>query len=332
MNNSPIVSICCITYNQKDYIRKAIESFLMQRTSFLFEIIIHDDASNDGTTEIIKEYEQLFSEIIHPIFQEQNQYKIYGLNLQFKYVFPKAQGKYIAICEGDDYWIDPLKLQKQVDFLEQNSEFGLVHTRALVFNEKNNSISKISGIDVQSFESLLTEDTVSNLTICFRKDLLLKYIEAIDPISQTTWSTTDFPIWLWLIQYSKFKFMGDITAVFLSRSTSISHHIDLKKRLFFTQGIYDIVEFYLHEYNNNKKFTSYIKAKYRSNLVCMYFQTRNHIELKQSLNIFIKGNDWLNVIWLLITYPLFFSDFLIRASYKIRNMLFSSIGKYKNMN
>lgn len=332
MNKPPLVSICCITYNQKSYIRKAMESFLMQRTNFPFEIIIHDDASSDGTAEIIKEYQGMFPDIIYPIFQNENQYKHYSLNLQFKYVFPKTNGKYIAICEGDDYWIDPLKLQKQVDFLENNSEYGLVHTRAFVFDEKNNTVKKISGIDVQSFESLITEDTVANLTVCFRKDLLLKYIDDIDPISKKNWTTTDFPMWLWMIQNSKFKFMDDITAVFLSRSTSISHHIDLKKRLFFTQGIYDIIDYYLIQYQGNKKFVSQIRARYRSNLVCMYFQTKSYLELKRSLYIFMNANDWLNVVWLLITYPLLYSNFFIRASYKIRNIFFAIIGKYKNMN
>ena len=130
-NKLPLVSICCIAYNQQKYIRQALESFLMQRTDFNFEVIIHDDASTDGTTEIIREYESKFPGIIKPIFQTINKYQSEGLNFQFKYVFPKAKGKYITFCEGDDYWIDPLKLQKQVDFLELHKDFGLVHTRAV---------------------------------------------------------------------------------------------------------------------------------------------------------------------------------------------------------
>lgn len=117
-----IVSITCITYNHEKYIAEAIDSFLMQNTNFKYEILIHDDASTDRTQEIIKEYEKKYPEIIKPIYQIENQYskgvKVGDLNLK------RAQGKYIAVCEGDDYWTDPNKLQKQVDFLETNPGYS----------------------------------------------------------------------------------------------------------------------------------------------------------------------------------------------------------------
>lgn len=122
----PLVSICCITYNHVQYIRRAIEGFLMQKTNFAFEILIHDDASNDGTAEIIKEYQQRFPELIHPICQTENQYskgiRTSLLNLQ------RAVGLYIALCEGDDWWIDPFKLQKQFDFMSNNPDCSMVFT------------------------------------------------------------------------------------------------------------------------------------------------------------------------------------------------------------
>jgi len=120
----PLVSVCCITYNHEKYITEAIESFLMQETDFPFEIIIHDDASTDKTANIIKEYELKYPDIIKPIYQTENQYSK-GKRITFEYVFPKVTGKYIAFCEGDDYWIDKNKLQKQVDFMEKNSEFSM---------------------------------------------------------------------------------------------------------------------------------------------------------------------------------------------------------------
>ncbi len=124
MNKEIIVSICCATYNHQKYIRDAIESFLMQKTTFPFEILIHDDASTDGTADIIREYEVKYPDIIKPIYQTENQYSR-GINPYLAFVYPRAQGKYIALCEGDDYWIDPLKLQKQVDFLEVNPDCSL---------------------------------------------------------------------------------------------------------------------------------------------------------------------------------------------------------------
>ncbi|MEG0051017.1 MAG: glycosyltransferase [Terrisporobacter sp.] len=121
MSDNIMVSICCITYNQEKYIATAIESFLMQKTNFKYEVIIHDDASTDNTTKIIREYQEKYPDIIKPIYQSENQYSKGIIPSQLTY--KKAQGKYITICEGDDYWTDENKLQKQVDFLEKNNDY-----------------------------------------------------------------------------------------------------------------------------------------------------------------------------------------------------------------
>lgn len=116
--DSPTVSILCPTYNQENYIEKAIDSFLMQETNFPFEIIIHDDASTDNTANIVKIYTEKYPNIIKSIFQEENQYSQEKMILLF--LFEKAKGKYYALCEGDDYWIDAKKLQIQIDLMEKN--------------------------------------------------------------------------------------------------------------------------------------------------------------------------------------------------------------------
>ncbi|RUR38696.1 glycosyltransferase [Clostridium perfringens] len=121
MDQEIMVTICCVTYNQEKYISQAIESFLMQETNFKYEIIIHDDASTDNTTEIIRRYEEKFPDIIKPIYQVENQYSRGIIPSQI--VYKKAKGKYITICEGDDYWTDCNKLQKQFDFLENNPSY-----------------------------------------------------------------------------------------------------------------------------------------------------------------------------------------------------------------
>ncbi|GEM_PF-445013 len=118
----PLVSICCITYNHEKYIAEAIESFLMQETDFPIEIIIHDDASTDRTPEIIKEYEEKYPDIIRPIYQKENQFSK-DRQVSNNFVAPIVKGKYVATCEGDDYWTDPKKLQKQVEFLQKNNNY-----------------------------------------------------------------------------------------------------------------------------------------------------------------------------------------------------------------
>lgn len=117
-----MVSIVCVAYNQENYIAEAIESFLMQKTDFSYEILMHDDASKDETPNIIKKYEEEYPGRIKAVYQKENQYSK-GVHV-FDFYMDIALGKYIAICEGDDYWTDPYKLQKQVDFMEQNPDYS----------------------------------------------------------------------------------------------------------------------------------------------------------------------------------------------------------------
>ena len=117
------VSVICITYNQKPYISKAIEGILMQETDFDFEIVINDDASTDGTTEIVKKYADLYPEKITAVLHEENQFSK-GVPFSKILNLEKLKGDYIAICEGDDYWTDPKKLQIQADFLDKHKKYS----------------------------------------------------------------------------------------------------------------------------------------------------------------------------------------------------------------
>lgn len=129
-----LVSIICLTYNQSKYIRNCLEGFVCQKTDFSFEAIVHDDASTDETQSVIREYVQKYPDIIKPIFEKENQYSKRDGSLQ-RIVNNELSGKYVALCEGDDYWIDPLKLQKQVNFLENNPEYGMCYTDFDIKNE-----------------------------------------------------------------------------------------------------------------------------------------------------------------------------------------------------
>ena len=131
----PLLSICCTAYNQENYIVQALEGFLMQKTTFPIEIIVHDDASTDRTADIIKEYAKKDNRFV-TILQSENQYSK-NVKPWANFVFPKAQGKYIALCEGDDYWTDPMKLQRQVDFLENNSDYALCAHHVKIYIEKS---------------------------------------------------------------------------------------------------------------------------------------------------------------------------------------------------
>ena len=169
--NNPLVSVCCITYNQEDYIGKCIEGFLMQITDFPIEIIIHDDASTDRTAEIIEEYISK-DERVKSILRSTN-IKSTGVHV-FPIIFKEAKGKYIAPCEGDDYWIDPYKLQKQVDFMEQYPACSLVFTGCEI--HKSNGEKKIYNYSlnhlIDADEYLTKAYFITTASLLFRNEVI----------------------------------------------------------------------------------------------------------------------------------------------------------------
>lgn len=133
------VSVYCVTYNHEKYIRDALEGFFMQKTDFDWKLVIHDDASTDGTQDIIREYTDMYPDKIVSILQTENQYS-QGIDIN-KITSKYLKGKYIASCEGDDYWIDPYKLQKQYDFLQQNSDFSGCYHNIVELNNKEEQVT-----------------------------------------------------------------------------------------------------------------------------------------------------------------------------------------------
>ena len=121
-SDAPLISVLCISYNHARYIEIAIQGFLLQETQYKYEIIIHDDASTDGTQDLILKWQSRYPELIRTVLQKENTFSK-GAR-PFELLLKQAKGKYIAICEGDDYWLEPSKLQKQAEFLEAHSDFS----------------------------------------------------------------------------------------------------------------------------------------------------------------------------------------------------------------
>lgn len=135
MGDNVEVSVMCLAYNHEKYIRQTLEGFIEQRTNFQFEVIVHDDASTDETRHIIEEYASLYPDIIKPIYQSRNQYSKIDAEIFSKFMYPQARGKYFAYCEGDDYWSDKYKLQKQFDILENHPECSICVHKVQCINE-----------------------------------------------------------------------------------------------------------------------------------------------------------------------------------------------------
>lgn len=242
--NKPIVSVRCTVYNHAKYLRQCLDGFIMQETTFPFEVIVHDDASTDNSASIIREYANKYPYIIKPILQTENQYSKHdgSINKHLR-AATSPFAKYFAICEGDDYWIDPLKLQKQVDFLESHPDYGLVYTDVNFYFQnkevmKRNYISSGKLKQSHDFEEhLINAGYIAPCTWVFRKDFLPKnsyqYVDGTFPMALDIWAQ------------SKVYFLNETTAVYRHLSESASHSRSLQKGFYFTNGVFQIQKDYI---------------------------------------------------------------------------------------
>lgn len=175
--SKPLVSIQCLVYNHEAYLKECLEGFVSQRVNFPFEAIVHDDASTDNSASIIREYAKRYPDIIKPIIESENQYKKQDGSIE-RIMLAACEGKYIAMCEGDDYWTDPFKLQKEVDLLETNSLISLVYSNFETIDDVGNKIqrddyemhkkrSKTGSV----FFELIKGNFVMTLTTCMRREV-----------------------------------------------------------------------------------------------------------------------------------------------------------------
>lgn len=134
MDRQPLVSICCTTYNHARYIRQALDGFLSQKCDFPIEILVHDDLSTDGTADILAEYAERYPGVVLPMFETENQYSK-GVPINETFNFPRARGKYIALCEGDDYWREETKLARQIAHMEGDPGCTFCFTNGLIHDE-----------------------------------------------------------------------------------------------------------------------------------------------------------------------------------------------------
>lgn len=165
----PLVSVCCTTYNHENFISECLEGMVNQITTFKFEILVHDDASTDTTASIVRKYQAKYPELIYPLFQSENQYSN-GRMINVRFNFPRAKGKYIAMCEGDDIWIDKYKLQKQIDFLEGNSDFSGCFTANAYYYGESGVIKEFRRKkQVFTIDDLIDQNQVPSQTVVYRK-------------------------------------------------------------------------------------------------------------------------------------------------------------------
>jgi glycosyltransferase involved in cell wall biosynthesis len=246
----PLVSIICTTFNQEKYIDQALEGFVMQKTTFPFEIIVHDDASTDNTPLRIKAFESAYPHLFVTIFQTENQYSKGDYTID-RITYGTAKGKYISLCEGDDYWTDPFKLQKQFDFLEANDDYGLVYSKVQVFSQKDNKFLKNTyGKPFSSIEDLFISNYVPTPTVMFRASLYSDYIKTINPYEQK-WLMGDYPLWMYITSVSKVKYIDNTCSVYRLLDNSAAHSTNPEKELMFVESYQDIKLYFMKKLGFN---------------------------------------------------------------------------------
>lgn len=230
-DNQILVSVFCETYNHESFIRQCLDGMLMQKTDFAFEVLIHDDASTDQTPLIIKEYAEKYPDVIKPILQQVNQYSK-GVNIWQVFQIPRARGKYVALCEGDDYWMDPLKLQKQVDLLEADETLMAVVTNSKVVDKEGNELktkqdnvvpNNVEGrYDLRSFMYRIHHYPTA--TVCYRRT----HVDEIQQMLQHTANPYlgDWTLWIALHIFGDFYYLDQVTSAYRINPMSVTHTCD----------------------------------------------------------------------------------------------------------
>jgi glycosyltransferase involved in cell wall biosynthesis len=247
---TPVLSICCAAYNHAAFIRDCLDGFLMQQTTFPVEILIHDDASTDRTAEVIREYEARYPQLVMPVYEKENQYSKGTGDL---FSLKRARGQYIAVCEGDDYWTDPLKLQKQVDFLDRNPDYVVCYHDAKIVDPSGNVVaaSKLPPECKRDFssEELMKGAWMLNLSRVFRRVPVITEKET--PVRQRIVLNGDMLFTARLGKHGKGKYLGDIApAVYRLHSGSIWSSLDKD-----SQNIENFTSF-VHMYLYHLNYTS----------------------------------------------------------------------------
>lgn len=239
-----MVTIRCLVYNHEPYLRQCLDGFVMQQTNFRFEAIVHDDASTDGSAAIIREYAAKYPDIIKPIYETENQYSKRDGSIR-RVMDAHTHGKYLASCEGDDYWTDPLKLQKQVDFMEAHPDFSLCTHHCNEFEQESQTLlgdwnAKIKDDLVFDLDYYISRKTyiTQTLTLLYRRASL----KSLDCSRYKGYK--DLTLMYILLKQGKGMFLKDNMATYRRHKGGVwmgsSKDSQVKSEINTVLGIYDV--------------------------------------------------------------------------------------------
>ncbi len=250
MSNA-MVSVCVFSYNHEKYLRQCLDGIVMQQVSFPFEVRVHDDASTDSSQEIIKEYQARFPDIIKPILQSQNQYSK-ERRIFKNFILPWCEGEYIAFCEGDDYWTDPLKLQKQIDYMEAHPDCSMCFGNAIEHWSDNTFPDKLfSHIEDRDYTGVELSDQwlVPTASVVFRKSIT--QCELFDSFSSNRkLSYGDLPLWLTCATRGTIHGFSDTFSVYRRVNNGFMLSMNAQRRLSLGDTRVELFKLFGKEYRN----------------------------------------------------------------------------------
>ncbi len=289
MNNT-LVSIAVTTYNQQDYIAQTMDGLLMQQTNFKFVIVVGEDCSTDNTIQILETYKKKNPSKIQLLNFDKN----YGSDLNLLRTIKACTGKFIAICDGDDYWIDTHKLQKQVDFLESNEGYGTVATLQKdfiqdkgIFIAENNSYTET--YKTIAFKQLLFKNYITASTVLFRRSLMLSFIDFYE--KQNAISFNDYNFFLFFAHQMQVAQRNEISIVYRVLSESGSRSKDAKKIWSFKKRFNNAINIYLDFFDVDSKLKKKV-LHYRA-ITNYRFASRSgdRMVCTEFLEVFKNNND-----------------------------------------
>ena len=255
---TPLVSVVVTTYNHEPYLATALDAILSQRCNFGVEIVLGEDCSSDNTLAICREYAEKYPENITLIASTKN----VGWRENYRRCVEAARGKYIAFCDGDDYWCDTNRLAEQVTLMEQNERVGLCYTLAERRDGKGELVGYFpKGEGHTTLNAMLHDWCVENCTTLARREAVLAYYTTEKPENRFEWLTEDLPMWLFVAARYGVAYTKRVTAVHRVFSDSVSHSTSLVKRLAFCDSSSNIKLWFDERYNGSKQRKSLLRER-----------------------------------------------------------------------
>lgn len=311
------IRVRCMTFNHAPYIEDAMNGFCIQETTFPFVCVIMDDASTDGEPEVIRKYFQENFDLDNDDIVRSKETDDYVMtfaqhkknkNCYFAVYFLKYNHysikrtketyicewfdnvDYIAICEGDDYWIDPFKLQKQFEYLEGKKDVGMCYTKAIIVrNGKKVRTSNEPAIQTP-LTMVLNGNSIITPTVLIRKKIMDNYYKEIDPQSKR-WLMGDYPLWMYVSIHSKVERIGNVTTSYREHPGSATHNIDPEKSIAFIKAGTEVKLFFIENYpllfKDKKKILKKVEVAEKKRMIIYYIGVNCY---KRAYNVISLSN------------------------------------------